>query len=142
MTWNDNEPIINIEDVHKSFDQLEVLRGISMQVANSEVLCIIGPSGSGKSTLLRCINALVPVTSGGGIVGGPPVGVKGPSSAVDEDLVVEVRPGSYRLSMCAAPRQMMGEGGWTVPVARRARLRKPHVRRGTGSARWYVCYTR
>jgi polar amino acid transport system ATP-binding protein len=64
MTWNDNEPIINIENVHKSFDQLEVLKGISMQVVKSEVICIIGPSGSGKSTLLRCINALVPVTSG------------------------------------------------------------------------------
>ena len=64
MTWNENEPIINIEDVYKSFDHLEVLEGISMQVAKSEVICIIGPSGSGKSTLLRCINALVPVTSG------------------------------------------------------------------------------
>jgi polar amino acid transport system ATP-binding protein len=64
MTWNDNEPIINIENVHKSFDQLEVLKGISIQVVKSEVICIIGPSGSGKSTLLRCINALVPMTSG------------------------------------------------------------------------------
>ena len=50
--------------------KLKVLKGISMQVAKSEVICIIGPSGSGKSTLLRCINALVPVTSGSILVKG------------------------------------------------------------------------
>ena len=64
MTWTEGEPIITIKDVHKNFGQLEVLKGISMNVAKSEVICIIGPSGSGKSTLLRCINALVPITSG------------------------------------------------------------------------------
>ena len=64
MTWTEDEPIITIKDVHKNFGQLEVLKGISMIVAKSEVICIIGPSGSGKSTLLRCINALVPITSG------------------------------------------------------------------------------
>ena len=70
MTWTDDEPIIAIRDVHKNFGQLEVLRGISMGVAKSEVVCIIGPSGSGKSTLLRCINALVPITSGSILVKG------------------------------------------------------------------------
>jgi polar amino acid transport system ATP-binding protein len=70
MTWNEDDPIIAIKDVHKHFDQLKVLRGITMQVAKSEVICIIGPSGSGKSTLLRCINALVPVTSGSILVKG------------------------------------------------------------------------
>jgi polar amino acid transport system ATP-binding protein len=70
MTWSSDQPIISIRDIHKNFGQLEVLRGISMVVAKSEVICIIGPSGSGKSTLLRCINALVPITSGSIVVKG------------------------------------------------------------------------
>ena len=70
MTWTDDQPIISIRDIHKNFGQVEVLRGISMGVAKSEVICIIGPSGSGKSTLLRCINALVPITSGSIVVKG------------------------------------------------------------------------
>ncbi|WP_127092218.1 amino acid ABC transporter ATP-binding protein [Aquabacter cavernae] len=51
-------------DVRKSFGELEVLKGVSMDVAKGEAVCIIGPSGSGKSTLIRCINALVPIDSG------------------------------------------------------------------------------
>jgi polar amino acid transport system ATP-binding protein len=70
MTWTGDQPIISIRDIHKNFGQLEVLRGISMVVAKSEVICIIGPSGSGKSTLLRCINALIPITSGSIVVKG------------------------------------------------------------------------
>ena len=53
-----------VEDVHKNFGDLEVLKGIDMSVEQGEVVCIIGPSGSGKSTLLRCVNALESVTSG------------------------------------------------------------------------------
>ena len=45
--------MIELEDVHKSFGKVEVLKGISASVAKSEVVCIIGPSGSGKSTILR-----------------------------------------------------------------------------------------
>jgi ABC-type polar amino acid transport system ATPase subunit len=50
--------MIELEDVHKSFGKVEVLKGISASIAKSEVVCIIGPSGSGKSTILRCINGL------------------------------------------------------------------------------------
>ena len=50
--------MIEIEDLHKHFGSLHVLRGIDLSVAVGEVVCIIGPSGSGKSTLLRCINHL------------------------------------------------------------------------------------
>ncbi|MEW6266986.1 MAG: amino acid ABC transporter ATP-binding protein [Thermodesulfobacteriota bacterium] len=64
MAWNQDQPIVSLLDVHKYFDKVEVLRGISFDVAKGEVICIIGPSGSGKSTLLRCVNALVPLTSG------------------------------------------------------------------------------
>jgi len=54
----DARPMIEIEDLHKHFGSLHVLRGIDLSVAVGEVVCIIGPSGSGKSTLLRCINHL------------------------------------------------------------------------------------
>jgi polar amino acid transport system ATP-binding protein len=50
--------MIELEDIHKSFGKVEVLKGISASVAKREVVCIIGPSGSGKSTILRCINGL------------------------------------------------------------------------------------
>ncbi len=51
--------MIIIKGVHKSFGELHVLRGINLEVAQGQVMCIIGPSGSGKSTLLRCINLLI-----------------------------------------------------------------------------------
>jgi polar amino acid transport system ATP-binding protein len=50
--------MIELSDVHKSFGNVEVLRGISAHVGRGEVVCIVGPSGSGKSTILRCINGL------------------------------------------------------------------------------------
>ncbi|MFQ5759383.1 MAG: amino acid ABC transporter ATP-binding protein [Acidiferrobacterales bacterium] len=62
--WSDNQPIVSLNDVHKSFGDLEVLKGISFDVMKREVICIIGPSGSGKSTLIRCINALNPIDKG------------------------------------------------------------------------------
>ncbi len=58
MTSKSTEVIVSIKDVHKSFGELEVLKGVSIDVRKGEVICIIGPSGSGKSTLIRCINAL------------------------------------------------------------------------------------
>jgi ABC-type polar amino acid transport system ATPase subunit len=57
-------PIIEIENVHKSFNQLEVLKGINLQVYPGEVVALIGSSGSGKSTLLRCLNGLETLTTG------------------------------------------------------------------------------
>ena len=62
--WTPDQPIISLKAVHKSFGQLEVLKGISFDVMKGEVICIIGPSGSGKSTLIRCINALNDIQSG------------------------------------------------------------------------------
>lgn len=56
--------MIRLEDVHKSFGNLEVLKGINLHVAEGEKLVIIGPSGSGKSTLIRCMNYLEEPTSG------------------------------------------------------------------------------
>src|SRR6516225_8811111 len=62
--WTADRPIVKCTDVRKSYGPFEVLKGISFSVRKGEVICIIGPSGSGKSTLIRCINALVPITSG------------------------------------------------------------------------------
>jgi polar amino acid transport system ATP-binding protein len=56
--------MLQLTDVHKRFGKLEVLRGVSLEVAKGEVACVIGPSGSGKSTLLRCINLLEPPEEG------------------------------------------------------------------------------
>ena len=62
--WTPEQPIVSISDVHKSFGELEVLKGVSLDVMKGQVICIIGPSGSGKSTLIRCINALNTIDSG------------------------------------------------------------------------------
>ena len=57
-------PCLVLQDVHKSFDKREVLKGIDLSVAEHEVVCLIGASGSGKSTLLRCINLIEPIDVG------------------------------------------------------------------------------
>jgi len=68
-----NEPIIQIRDVHKRFGHVHAVRGVSLEVRPAEVVVVIGPSGSGKSTLLRCINRLETADSGTIIVDGFPV---------------------------------------------------------------------
>ena len=55
---------VRVNNLHKSFGRLEVLRGIDLEVREGEVVCLIGPSGSGKSTFLRCLNFLETPTSG------------------------------------------------------------------------------
>jgi len=64
MAQSTGAPIVSLRNVKKRFGETEVLRDISFDVARGECVCIIGPSGSGKSTILRCINALIPITSG------------------------------------------------------------------------------
>ena len=71
-----SEPMVKAKDVHKRFGRLEVLKGISLQVAPGEVMCLIGPSGSGKSTLLRCVNHLEKINRGRLWVDGELVGYR------------------------------------------------------------------
>jgi polar amino acid transport system ATP-binding protein len=69
-------PMVKAEGVHKSFGPLEVLKGIDLEVAPREVMCVIGPSGSGKSTFLRCVNHLEKINSGRLSVDGHLVGYR------------------------------------------------------------------
>jgi polar amino acid transport system ATP-binding protein len=62
--------MIKIQDLHKSYGNLEVLKGITKNIDKGEVVAVIGPSGSGKSTFLRCINRLEDITSGKVIIEG------------------------------------------------------------------------
>ena len=64
---------ISVTHLKKNFGKLEVLKGISLEVKEGEVVCLIGPSGSGKSTFLRCLNRLEKITAGEVIVDGHPI---------------------------------------------------------------------
>jgi polar amino acid transport system ATP-binding protein len=110
-------PALVCENVHKSFGQLEVLKGIDLTLEEHEVVCLIGASGSGKSTLLRCINLLEKIDQGRITVNGQVVTARG----VD---VNKVRRGigivfqSFNLfphmtvlqNVTLAPRKVMGMG--------------------------------
>ena len=76
-----SDAMVKAESVHKRFGRLEVLKGISLEVAPASVMCLLGPSGSGKSTFLRCINHLENINRGrlwvdGELVGYRQVGAK------------------------------------------------------------------
>jgi polar amino acid transport system ATP-binding protein len=74
---------IRLEGVHKAFGELEVLRGIDLDVSAHDVVCLIGASGSGKSTLLRCVNLLEPIDAGRIVVAGDEITAPG----VDVDRI-------------------------------------------------------
>jgi polar amino acid transport system ATP-binding protein len=86
------EPLLKLEGIHKRFGDLEVLRGIDLEVDRGEVVCVIGPSGSGKSTMLRCINLLEPPEEG--------------------EIFLEGR------DVCRGPGSGEGESGWDVNFLR------------------------
>ncbi|MDK8658556.1 amino acid ABC transporter ATP-binding protein [Corynebacterium sp. MSK204] len=69
-------PMISAQNVHKSFGQFEVLKGIDLEVQPGEVACLLGPSGSGKSTFLRCVNHLDKATAGRLYVDGELIGYR------------------------------------------------------------------
>jgi polar amino acid transport system ATP-binding protein len=70
-------PALSIQGLHKSFGDLEVLRGIDLEVAEHEVIALIGASGSGKSTLLRCINLIEPIDAGRILIEGDEITARG-----------------------------------------------------------------
>jgi len=71
------QPAIVIEGLTKSFGDLQVLRGVDLEVADHEVICLIGASGSGKSTLLRCVNLIEPIDAGRIVVEGDEITAQG-----------------------------------------------------------------
>ena len=64
MDKNNNSVLLEITELHKEFDNKEILKGISLSLHKGEVLVVLGPSGCGKSTLLRCLNGLEKIESG------------------------------------------------------------------------------
>jgi polar amino acid transport system ATP-binding protein len=78
------KPMVLSEAVHKSFGAIEVLKGIDLEVASGQVMCLLGPSGSGKSTFLRCINHLEKINSGRLSVDGELVGYRQAGSKLYE----------------------------------------------------------
>jgi polar amino acid transport system ATP-binding protein len=83
---------LRLQNVQKSFGKLEVLKGVNLDVAKGEVVCILGPSGSGKSTLLRCVNLLEPPEKG--------------------DIYLEDK------SICKGPDSGHGEQSWELDYVR------------------------
>ena len=64
MTIDNNNPLIQVQHLRKCFDEIEVLKDITVDIYKGDVVCVIGPSGSGKSTFLRCLNRLEEPTAG------------------------------------------------------------------------------
>ncbi len=109
------EPFLTLRGVHKRFGTNAVLRGVDLDVAEHQVVCLLGPSGCGKSTLLRCVNALVPIEEGTIHLGGERISGRG----VDEDALrreVGMVFQSYNLfphltvldNVTLAPRKVLG----------------------------------
>ncbi len=81
----ENRLMVEAIDVHKRFNQTEVLRGVSLQVARGEVVVIIGPSGSGKTTFLRCLNHLEKIQAGQILIDGENIGYREENGKLVED---------------------------------------------------------
>src|SRR5215218_5117725 len=86
----DARPVVELREIHKSFGDHEVLKGVDLDVASGECVVIFGRSGSGKSTLLRCINLLEGPTRGSVEVGGV-VYEAGPTNRYRRKTVREIR---------------------------------------------------
>ena len=120
---------LELRGVRKSFGKLEVLRGIDLEVAEHEVVCLIGASGSGKSTLLRCVNLIEPIDGGRIVVGGEEITARG----VDVDRVrrqIGIVFQAYNLfphmsvlaNVTLAPRKVLGVGRAEAEAAARELL--------------------
>ncbi|GHE00868.1 ATP-binding protein [Defluviimonas sp. 20V17] len=88
---NDRSEAIRVENLHKTFGELEVLKGVSLTAHEGDVVAIIGGSGSGKSTMLRCINFLETPTSGRIVIGGEEVAMRPDGSPASRRQIEHIR---------------------------------------------------
>ena len=95
--------MIKVENLHKHFGKLEVLKGIDYEINEKEVVCVIGPSGSGKSTFLRCLNLLEEVTDGAIYIEG--VKINDPKTNIN-DIRTEVGMVTVLDNIMMAPMQV------------------------------------
>lgn len=91
MTDKDITPMVQIEGVHKFFDDLHVLKGVDLTVQQGEVCVILGPSGSGKSTLLRCVNELEEISAGRVYVDGDLMGLRVKKDKRGEEVLYRLK---------------------------------------------------
>jgi len=82
----DETPILSIRDLHKSYDETEILKGVSLTVEEGDLVSIIGPSGCGKSTFLRCMNCLEVLDSGTIAIAGVTLEKKDAATDPDRDF--------------------------------------------------------
>jgi polar amino acid transport system ATP-binding protein len=73
LTADTDTPVIELRNIHKSYDDLHVIKGLDLTAHKGDVIALIGSSGSGKSTLLRCVNLLETAQQGDIVIGGEPV---------------------------------------------------------------------
>jgi polar amino acid transport system ATP-binding protein len=86
----ETSPMLQAQNVHKSYGRIEVLKGIDLDVCKGEVMCLIGPSGSGKSTFLRCINHLESIDQGRIYVDGRLIGGRIHKGRIYEQREIEI----------------------------------------------------
>ena len=125
--------MVKAEAVHKRFGRLEVLRGISLEVATGTVACILGPSGSGKSTFLRCINHLEKIDSGRLWVDGQLVGYRQSGDRLYELHDREICRQRSEIGMVFQSFNLFGH--MTAPPSSRARAPRPRSRARSSARR-------
>ena len=113
------KPVIQIQDLHKTFGKNEVLKGINLEIGEGEVIALIGASGSGKSTLLRCVNRLETPTSGTIAYQGEPISAANINQVRREIGMVFQRFNLFPHLTAAdnialAPRKVLGTDGATA----------------------------
>lgn len=91
MATPEEVPVLQVDDISKSFDGVEVVRNVSLQIHSGETISILGPSGSGKSTLLRCINWLEKPDRGDVYLAGKRVGRKEDGQLMSDRELASVR---------------------------------------------------
>jgi polar amino acid transport system ATP-binding protein len=135
-----SEPMVKAERVRKRFGRLEVLKGISLEVAPGEVTCLLGPSGSGKTTFIRCINHLEKINAGRLWVDGALVGYRQVGNKLHELRESEVARDRAEIGMVFQrfnlfPHKTAVENVAEAPIQVKGVRRGDAIKRGQGLLR-------